>query len=93
MVGLLSFSTMITMWFYGAKCTGFLLGSHRQHYYTPIYLALLLGGAVVSMDIVNGLILATYATMAIPTMISALYLSPKVNQAANIYFSGLRNKD
>jgi len=51
------------------------------------------GGAVVSMDIVNGLILATYATMAIPTMISALYLSPKVNQAANIYFSGLRNKD
>ena len=93
MVGLLSFSTMVTMWFYGAKCTGFLLGSHRQHYYTPIYLALLLGGAVVSMDIVNGLILATYATMAIPTMISALYLSPKVNQAANIYFSGLRNKD
>jgi AGCS family alanine or glycine:cation symporter len=93
MVGLLSFSTMVTMWFYGAKCTGFLLGSHRQHYYTPIYLALLLGGAVVSMDIVNGLILATYATMAIPTMISALYLAPKVNQAANIYFAKLRQKD
>ena len=84
---------MVTMWFYGAKCTGFLLGSHRQHYYTPIYLALLLGGAVVSMDIVNGLILATYATMAIPTMISALYLAPKVNQAANIYFAKLRQKD
>ena len=93
MVGLLSFSTMVTMWFYGAKCTGFLLGSQRQHYYTPIYLALLLGGAVVSMDIVNGLILATYATMAIPTMISALYLAPKVNQAANIYFAKLRQKD
>ena len=93
MVGLLSFSTMVTMWFYGAKCTGFLLGSHRQHYYTPIYLALLLGGAVVSMDIVNGLILATYATMAIPTMISALYLAPKVNQAANIYFAKLRQKE
>ena len=90
MVGLLSFSTMVTMWFYGAKCTGFLLGSHRQHYYTPVYLALLLGGAVVSMDVVNGLILATYATMAIPTMISALYLAPKVNQAAKIYFDELR---
>lgn len=91
MVGLLSFSTMVTMWFYGAKCTGFLLGSQRQHYYTPVYLALLLVGAVVSMDIVNGLILGTYATMAIPTMISALYLSPKVNQAARRYFKELRS--
>ncbi len=91
MVGLLSFSTMVTMWFYGAKCTGFLLGHQRQHYYTPVYLALLLVGAVVSMDIVNGLILGTYATMAIPTMISALYLSPKVNQAARRYFDELRS--
>lgn len=91
MVGLLSFSTMVTMWFYGAKCTGFLLGSQRQHYYTPVYLALLLVGAVVSMDIVNGLILGTYATMAIPTMISALYLSPKVNQAARRYFKEVRS--
>lgn len=91
MVGLLSFSTMVTMWFYGAKCTGFLLGSQCQHYYTPVYLALLLVGAVVSMDIVNGLILGTYATMAIPTMISALYLSPKVNQAARRYFKELRS--
>ena len=89
MVGMLSFSTMVTMWFYGVKCMGFLLGVERQYWYTPIYLALLLGGAVVSMDIVNGLILATYATMAIPTMISALYLAPKVNQAAKKYFAKL----
>ena len=89
MVGMLSFSTMVTMWFYGIKCMGFLLGVERQYWYTPIYLALLLGGAVVSMDIVNGLILATYATMAIPTMISALYLAPKVNQAAKKYFAKL----
>ena len=41
------------------------------------------------MDIVNGLILATYATMAIPTLISALYLAPRVNQAAKIYFARL----
>ena len=89
MVGLLSFSTMVTMWFYGVKCMGFLFGAKRQYWYTPIYLILLLAGAVVSMDIVNGLILATYATMAIPTMISALYLAPKVNQAAEKYFAKL----
>ena len=90
MVGLLSFSTMVTMWFYGVKSMGFLFGAKRQYWYTPVYLALLVGGAVVSMDIVNGLILASYATMAIPTMISTLYLAPKVNQAAARYFAELK---
>ena len=90
MVGLLSFSTMVTMWFYGAKCTGFLIGAHRQHYYTPIYLILLLVGSVVSLEVVNGLILATFATMAIPTMISSLYLAPRVNKAADLYFAKIR---
>jgi len=93
MVGMLSFSTMVTMWFYGVKCMGFLFGVERQYYYSPIYLALLVVGAVVSMDVVNGLILASYATMAIPTMISALYLSPKVNKAAKAYFATLNSKD
>jgi AGCS family alanine or glycine:cation symporter len=41
------------------------------------------------MEVVNGLILATFATMAIPTMVSALYLAPNVNKAAKIYFSSL----
>jgi AGCS family alanine or glycine:cation symporter len=91
MVGMLSFSTMVTMWFYGVKCMGFLFGVKRQYYYSPIYLGLLVVGAVVSLDIVNGLILASYATMAIPTMISALYLAPRVNKAAKVYFTALRN--
>lgn len=90
MVGLLSFSTMVSMWFYGVKCAGFIFGAEIEHYYTPIYISLIVVGAVVSMEIVNGLILATYATMAIPTMISTLYLAPKVNQAAKKYFAELR---
>jgi AGCS family alanine or glycine:cation symporter len=69
-----------------------LIGVERQYYYSPIYLGLLVVGAVVSMDIVNGLILASYATMAIPTMISALYLAPKVNVAAKAYFAALKSK-
>ena len=44
------------------------------------------------MDTVNGLILGSYATMAIPTMISAIYLAPKVNQAARKYFDKLASK-
>jgi AGCS family alanine or glycine:cation symporter len=83
---------MVTMWFYGVKCMGFLFGVERQYYYSPIYLGLLVVGAVASLDIVNGLILASYATMAIPTMISALYLAPRVNTAAKAYFTALKNQ-
>ena len=53
-------------------------------------MTLLVAGSVVSLDIVNGLILATFATMAIPTMISTLYLSPKVKVAANQYFEKIK---
>ena len=87
MVALLSFSTIITFWFYGAKCLGFLMGAERRHYYTPIYIGLIVLGAVVSLDLVNGLLIGMYAVMAIPTMLSTFLLAPKVNDAAKSYFS------
>lgn len=87
MVVLLSFSTIISFWFYGAKCAGFLFGAHRQHYYTPVYIGLVVAGSVMSLDIVNGLILGMYAVMAVPTMISTLLLAPRVNVALRNYLS------
>ncbi len=90
MVALLSFSTIIAFWFYGAKCVGFLFGAHRQHYYTPVYIALIVGGTLLSLNTVNGLVVGMYAVMAIPTMVSTLLLAPRVNDAAKRYFSGLR---
>lgn len=92
MVALLSFSTIITFWFYGAKCVGFLFGAERQHYYTPVYVALIVVGSLVSLDIVNGLIVGMYAVMAIPTMLSTLLLAPRVNDAAVKYFAQLKKK-
>jgi AGCS family alanine or glycine:cation symporter len=43
-------------------------------------------GSVTSLTAIIGLIDGLYATMAIPTMISALLLAPKVNRAARDYF-------
>lgn len=40
MVLLLSFSIMISFWYYGSKCLGFLVGAERQYYYIPIYIGL-----------------------------------------------------
>jgi alanine or glycine:cation symporter, AGCS family len=46
-------------------------------------------GAVASMDAIINLFDGVYATMAIPTMLSALWLSPKVRMAAKDYFARL----
>jgi AGCS family alanine or glycine:cation symporter len=87
MVVLLSLSTIFTFWYYGTKCLGFLIGAERQRHYVWIYTALVLLGAVASLDAVIGLIDGMYAVMAIPTIISTLLLAPKVKAAATDYFS------
>ncbi len=86
-VSLLSLSTVLTFWYYGSKCLGFLIGARFQHYYIWFYLLLVVAGAVASLKLVVNLIDAMYALMAIPTMTAALLLAPKVNVAARRYFS------
>ncbi len=83
-------STMFTFWYYGAKCLGYLIGAERQHYYKYFYTALVVLGAVVSLEAVFGLIDSMYALMAIPTMTATLMLSPKVMAAAKDYFSRIQ---
>ncbi len=84
---MLAVSTVLSFWYYGSKCLGFLIGAERQHYYVWIYSVLIVVGAVVTLETVIGLIDGMYATMAIPTMISALLLAPRVNRAAKDYFT------
>ena len=86
MVVLLSLSTILTFWYYGSKCLGFLVGAEYQHHYIWIYTLLILVGAVVTLDAVLGLIDGMYAVMAIPTMIASLLLAPSVKRAARDYF-------
>ncbi|MDQ2078388.1 sodium:alanine symporter family protein [Marinimicrobium sp. ABcell2] len=87
---LLALSTVLSFWYYGSKCLGFLVGAEHQHYYVWIYTALVVVGAVVSLQTVVGLIDGMYAVMAIPTMVSGILLAPKVNRAARDYFDRLK---
>ncbi|MEX2523832.1 MAG: amino acid carrier protein [Gammaproteobacteria bacterium] len=87
MIAFLGFSTIVSYWYYGTKCMGFLFGARRQKIYLWLYTLLIVAGAVVSLDTVLGLIDGMFAVMAIPTMISALLLAPRVNRAAEEYFS------
>ncbi|KPP99623.1 MAG: alanine or glycine:cation symporter, AGCS family [Bacteroidetes bacterium HLUCCA01] len=82
-----SMTTMFTYSYYGTKCLGYLLGAEKQHYYNYFYVFTIWFGAVASIDAVINLIDGMFAMMAIPTMVSALILAPKVRDAAKDYFA------
>ena len=87
MVIVLSTTTILTYWYYGSKCMGFLFGTSTERFYMYAYMALIIAGAVVSLEVVINLLDGMYATMAIPTMVSTLLLAPKVKKVAGAYFA------
>jgi AGCS family alanine or glycine:cation symporter len=88
-----SISTMIGYSYYGCKCTGYLFGTRWKQTYNRFYILALVIGALVSIDIVINFLDGMFAVMAIPTMTSALLLSPKVMAEARRYFSTLKQKE
>ncbi|WP_439136431.1 alanine/glycine:cation symporter family protein, partial [Pseudomaricurvus sp.] len=87
LVSLLSLSTVMTFWYYGSKCLGFIIGAQYQHHYVWFYALLVILGSVASLGLIVSFIDIMYALMAIPTMTASLLLAPKVNQAAARYFA------
>ncbi|MEX0661396.1 MAG: alanine/glycine:cation symporter family protein [Balneolaceae bacterium] len=81
-----SVSSMLSYSYYGTKCLGYLIGAERQHMYNYFYVFSIIFGAVASLDAVINLIDGMFALMAIPTMLSAIFLAPKVRDAAKDYF-------
>ena len=86
-----SISTMFSYSYYGSKCLGFLIGAERQHYYNYFYVILIVVASVASLTTVVNIIDGSFALMAIPTMTSALILSPKVKSAARDYFRKMKH--
>ena len=90
----LSFSSMLGFSYYVVKCGCFLFGRSARLPVLGFYLLMIVVSAVVKMsDVINFLDIA-FGLMAIPTILSAVLLAPKVNQAARRYFKNLpRKKD
>lgn len=86
-------SSLFTYSYYGTKCLGFLAGAQRQKWYNLFYVTSILLGATASISAIINLIDGMYAVMAIPTMICALLLSPKVMDAAKDYFARMEKKE
>jgi len=87
-----AFSTMFSYSYYGVKCTNYLFGAKFSHYYNYFFLVGLIVGAVITLDVVVGVIDSAYALMAIPTMITLILLAPNVKREMKIYFAKKENK-
>jgi AGCS family alanine or glycine:cation symporter len=85
-------STMFTYSYYGHKCFNYLFGAEKANYYNYFYLVTIVAGAVVSLEVVVSFIDGMYAIMAIPTMISTIYLAPKVKAATKDYFARMKGE-
>ncbi|MCY4356240.1 MAG: alanine/glycine:cation symporter family protein [Gammaproteobacteria bacterium] len=86
MVLVLSTTTVLTYSYYGGKCMAFLFGTRTEKYYLWGYMALVVAGAIASLEAVISLFDGAYAIMAIPTMISTFLLAGKVREVALDYF-------
>lgn len=76
--------------YYGNKAMSFLTGVKYARIYDYLYLLSIVLAAVLPMrDIINIIDIA-FALMAIPTMLSGLWLAPRVMNEARIYFAKLK---
>ncbi|MDZ7669898.1 MAG: alanine/glycine:cation symporter family protein [Gammaproteobacteria bacterium] len=82
-------TTILTYSFYGTQCAGFLFGAEHRHHYQWVYVSFIIIASVVTLEAAVSIIDGAYALMAIPTMVSALLLAPKVKAAAERYFTAL----
>lgn len=89
-IAIFSISSLFSYSYYGTKCMSFLFGAQNKQYYNIIYIVSIMLGATTSLSLMINLIDTVFALMAIPTMISTIYLSPKVIKASKAYFAKLK---
>lgn len=84
-VTIFSLTTMFAFPYYGAKCFSFIFGAKNAYIYNISYLISISIGATTSLGVIISVFDASYALIAIPTVVSAVLLSPKVMKASKIY--------
>ena len=83
-------TSLFSLSYYGEKCYAFLFGAQRKKQYIFLYITSIIVGSVASLSAIMSLIDGMYATMAIPTMISALLLAPRVMEETKNYFTKMK---
>jgi len=73
-------STLFTYSYYGVKCFGFLTKNNWGKYYNYFYIGSIIFSALVTVEVVIGIIDLSFALMSIPNMIAIVYLSKGVKK-------------
>ncbi|MCA9519523.1 MAG: sodium:alanine symporter family protein [Myxococcales bacterium] len=92
-VFLFAFSTMVSWSYYGEQATEYLFGRGAVMPYKIIFCAMIMVGAVINLKDVINFSDAMLGLMAIPNLIAALLLFPRVNRKTSEYFARLRKGD
>ncbi len=82
-------TTVLSTGYYGEKSLCFIIGAERKYIHKYLYVASIVGGAMASISAAISLTDGMFALMAIPTMTSALILSPEAMREARKYFRSL----
>ena len=88
--GIFAITSLFSLSYYGEKCYGFLFGAQNKKQYLVLYVLSIVIGSVASLTAIISLIDGMYATMAIPTMVSAILLAPKVLKETKAYFARMK---
>ena len=78
MVFVFGISTLFTYSYYGVKCFGFLTKRKWGNYYNYFYVGSIIFSALVTVEVVIGIIDLAFALMCIPNMIAVIYLAKRV---------------
>ena len=78
MVFVFGISTLFTYSYYGVKCFGFLTQKKWGIYYNYFYVGSIIISAIVTVEVVIGIIDLAFALMCIPNMLALVYLAKNV---------------
>ncbi|MFY0625356.1 MAG: alanine:cation symporter family protein [Reichenbachiella sp.] len=84
-----AFTTVFGFSYIGQKCLSYLVGVKYGKLFNYWYVIMIIVGSLWSLGGVVNIIFVMYGLMSIPTMVSAIYLAPKVMKEAKRYFSML----
>lgn len=73
-----SVSSLFSYAYYGTKCTSFLFGADKKHYYKYLYIVSIILAATTPFEAMINFIDGVFALMAIPTMVATIIMAPRV---------------
>ena len=90
-IGLFALSTILSWSLYGTRCCEFMLGTAKTRIYQVIFIAMVIVGATLELELVWNIADTLNGFMAVPNLIALLALSGVVIKLTKDHFAELKN--